>query len=150
MYINAKTLLVLAGTFSLALAFLHVEIIYVGAPAYRFFGAGEQMAVWSEAGSLLPTMLTLAVALVLAVFAAYAFSGAGLIRDLPFLRIGLWAIGGVLTLRGLAVICQTAQLMWGQPGPAREMFFSLVSLALGFVYLAGAHGASASRASGLP
>jgi hypothetical protein len=137
MYFSAKTLLVLAGIASLALMFLHVEIIYLGGPAYRYFGAGEQMAALAEAGSLLPPLLTAGVALVFAGFAAYAFSGACMIRPLPYLRIGLWAIGGLLALRGLAVFPQLATWAWGDPEPVRELLFSSASLALGLMYIAG-------------
>lgn len=145
MTFSAKTLLVLAGIASLALMFLHVEIIYLGAPAYRYFGAGENMAALAEAGSLWPPLVTAGVALLLAGFAAYAFSGAGMIRPLPHLRIGLWTIGGLLSLRGLAVFPQLAMWAWGEPEPARELLFSSASLALGFFYIAGVRGMRADR-----
>ncbi len=146
MPITTKTLLVLAGIVSLALTFLHLEIVYLGAPAYRYFGAGEDMAALAEAGSLTPPLITIAVALLLAGFAAYAFSGAGMIQPLPYLRLGLWVIGGIFTLRGLAIFIQAALWVLGDPEPARELLFSLVSLALGLLYIAGVRGTSGSQA----
>lgn len=147
MTFSGKTLLVLAGIANLALVFLHVEIIYLGAPAYRYFGAGEGMAALAEAGSFLPALLTAIIALLLAGFAAYAFSGAGMIRPLPYLRIGLWAIGGIFTLRGLAIFLQLGSWAMGDPEPTREFLFSLTSLALGLLYVAGVRGTSADKAA---
>jgi ribose/xylose/arabinose/galactoside ABC-type transport system permease subunit len=147
MTFSAKTVLVLAGIASLALVFLHVQIMYLGAPAYRYFGAGREMAAMAEAGSWLPPFLTAGIALLLAGFAAYAFSGAGMTRPLPHLRPILWTIGGIYTLRGLAVFIQLGSWALGDPGPAREFVFSLASLVLGLLYLAGVRGTSAERSA---
>ena len=50
-------------------------------------------------GDLRPALITLAIAAVLFGWAAYAFSGAGLVRRLPLLRTGLVAIGAVYLAR---------------------------------------------------
>lgn len=143
---QAKTLLVAAGIICLALAMLHLEIIYLGAPAYRYFGAGEEMAALAQAGSWTPPLLTAAVALLLTGFAGYAFSGAGLLRPWPWARPALWAIAGVFILRGLAVFAQLAACIWGgRDFVWRELAFSLASLALGLLFLAGARGFAVSR-----
>ncbi|KKK66980.1 hypothetical protein LCGC14_2958640, partial [marine sediment metagenome] len=44
--------LIVAGTLSAIAAILHLGCIYFGAPWYRFFGAGEQMAQLAEQGSI--------------------------------------------------------------------------------------------------
>ncbi|KMY69292.1 hypothetical protein AAU61_04240 [Desulfocarbo indianensis] len=145
---RAKTLLVAAGIICLALAMLHLEIIYLGAPAYRYFGAGEEMAAQAQAGSWTPPLLTAGIALLLAGFAGYAFSGAGLLRPWPWARPALWAIAGVFTLRGLAVFVQLAAWAWGGRDFAlRELAFSLTALALGLLFLAGARGFTAGSAA---
>ena len=59
---------------------LHLAIIAGGPDWYRFFGAGEGMARMAERGMLKPALITLGIAAILAVWAAYAFAGAGLIR----------------------------------------------------------------------
>ncbi|MBE2200492.1 MAG: hypothetical protein IAE79_17890 [Anaerolinea sp.] len=46
---QGKYWLTLGGVFSIGIAILHIAIIFGGAPAYRYFGAGEEMAqkiVW--------------------------------------------------------------------------------------------------------
>ena len=50
--------LIIAGTLSAIAAILHLGCIYFGAPWYRFFGAGEHMAVLAERGSIQPTSVS--------------------------------------------------------------------------------------------
>lgn len=96
--------LMLGGVLSLAAAGLHVACIIGGPDWYRFFGAGEGMAQLAEQGSMTPTLLTLGIAAILSIWAAYAFSGAGLLPRLPLLRTGLIVISAVYLLRGLVLI----------------------------------------------
>ena len=81
--------LLIGGLLSAAAAVAHLVCIVVGAPAYRFMGAGEQMARAVEAGKLRPTLVTLAIAGVLFAWAAYAMAGAGIINRLPFAKLVL-------------------------------------------------------------
>lgn len=132
-------MLKLAGVFSLAIAVLHVVVIAVGAPAYRYFGAGERLARQSEQASLTPALLTAGIAVVFAVWALYAFSGAGLIRRLPLIRLGLVAIGTIYVLRGVLLGPQLAVYLSGAfpQFPVRDLVFSAVSLFVGLLYVLG-------------
>ena len=94
--------LLIGGLLSAAAAVAHLACIALGAPAYRFMGAGEQMARAAEAGKLQPTLVTLAVSGILFIWAAYALSGAGLIDRLPFAKLALPAICAVYLGRALA------------------------------------------------
>ena len=96
--------LVAGGILSGAASLLHVACIIGGPAWYRFFGAGEGMATLAEQGSLTPTLITLGIATVLAIWAGYAFSGAGLLPRLPLLRTGLVVISAIYLLRGLVLI----------------------------------------------
>ena len=96
--------LVIGGLLSVAASLLHSGCIIGGPDWYRFFGAGEAMATMAERGSMTPTLLTLGIAAILAIWAAYAFSGAGLLPRLPLLRTGLVVISTIYLLRGLALI----------------------------------------------
>jgi hypothetical protein len=98
-----RTLLIAGGGLSLAAAALHVAVIFGGPEWYRVFGAGEAMARAAERGAWQPTVITLGIASVLAVWAAYAFSGAGLIARLPLLRTGLVVISAIYLLRALVL-----------------------------------------------
>jgi len=131
-------MLLAAGVFSVGIALLHVIIIFVGAPAYRYFGAGEQMASQAEAGSTSPGLLTAAITVFFAVFALYAFAAARVVRRPPFLRTGLITIGVIYTLRGLLLGPQLLSYISNTPllGP-KDLVFSAVSLVVGFLYLFG-------------
>ena len=135
---TGKQLLTIAGILSFTVALLHVAIILVGAPAYRYFGAGEELATLAASGSAFPAMLTLVLVANFALFGLYAFSGAGLMPRLPLLRTALALIGTIYTARGLAAFHQVFQLMTSSALiETREVVFSLVSLGIGIVYLAG-------------
>ncbi len=95
--------LVAGGAMSLVAAIVHIACIFGGPDWYRFFGAGEPIARAAERGSLVPPLLTLAIASILAIWAAYAFAGAGLLPRLPLMRSALVAITAVYLARGLMV-----------------------------------------------
>jgi hypothetical protein len=137
--VSRSTLLSLAGSASALVAALHAVIVVVGAPGYRYFGAGEQMARQDELGALGPALVTAALTALFALWAAYAFSGARLLRRLLLLRTGLVMIGAVYALRGLAVLPEAYGLVAGSTPPVlpRQIVFSAVSLAIGLAYLAG-------------
>ncbi len=96
--------LVAAAALSAIAAALHVAIIVKGAPWYRFFGAGEDMARAAEKGRLFPAVVTSGIAAILALWSAYALSGAGMLPPLPLLRPALCAITAVYLLRGLVLV----------------------------------------------
>lgn len=128
----------LGGILSFAIALLHVVIIFVGSSAYRYFGAGEDVATAAESGSAFPAVLTLFLAAIFAIWGFYGLSGAGVIRRLPLLKIVLILIGAVYTLRGVAVFRQLFQISTSSAEVApREIVFSLVSLIIGLAYLIG-------------
>lgn len=128
----------LGGILSFAVAFLHLLIIFIGAPAYRYFGAGEEMATATESGSAVPALLTFVLVAVFAIWGFYGLSGAGVIRRLPLLKIALILIGAVYTLRGVAVLQQLFQIASSSAEVApREIVFSIVSLFIGLAYLIG-------------
>ena len=138
MRLMGNLLLRLGGALSFAIALLHIAIIFIGAPAYRYFGAGEDMATAAETGSAVPGAMTLVLAAIFTIWGFYALSGAGAIRRLPLLTIALVLIGAVYTLRGTAVVQQLFQIATSSAEVApREVIFSLVSLVTGLFYLIG-------------
>lgn len=122
--------LIIAAALSAAAATLHVGIIINGASWYRFFGAGEQMAKAAEAGLWYPTIVTAAIAIILAIWSAYALSGAGIIPAAPLLKPVLCAISMVYLLRGLVLI----PVLILPRGPATT--FGIVSSAICLVFAA--------------
>ncbi len=94
--------LITGGLLTTLAALLHIGCIYFGATWYRFFGAGEQMAIMAEQGSWQPTIITSGIVAVLIVWALYAFSAAGVIITLPFTRILIVLISTLYFLRAIA------------------------------------------------
>jgi hypothetical protein len=126
-----------------AAALLHVAIIFGGPGWYRAFGAGERMARLAARGAVYPALLTAGIASVLAVWALYGLSGAGVIRRLPLLRPALVVIAGVYGTRGLLGVPAVliAEGPYAEELRGRMPFMistSLACLALAICYAVGA------------
>jgi len=127
--------LVMGGALSAAAAVAHLACIVIGAPAYRFMGAGEKMAHAVEARKLGPTLITLAIAAVLLTWAAYALAGAGVISGLPFAKLILSAICAAYLGRAVAfpllkpAFPENSQTFW--------LVSSGICLVIGLVHLYG-------------
>lgn len=132
-----NTALLFAAGLSAIAAALHVAIIFGGAPWYRFFGAGERMASAAAQGRLYPTLVTLGIATVLALWSAYALSGAGAIGPLPLPKLALCAITTIYLLRGLAIV----PLFVFAPSQVTPflVWSSLICCVYGAVHLLGLH-----------
>lgn len=94
---------VAAGILDGIAALLHLGCIIGGPAWYRFFGAGDAMVAMAERGMMRPTLVTLAIAAILAIWAVFAFSGAGLLPRLPLLRPALIAITAIFLARAAAL-----------------------------------------------
>lgn len=137
---QAKTLLFVAGSLSVMASLIHIAIIIGGAEWYRFFGAGEQMARLAESGSPYPALVTTGIAAILLVWGLYAYSAAGLLLKLPFIRFVLSLVTFIYLARGLAgitlpfvsqhpIILQQSLSFW--------LISSTICIAFGLTYLAG-------------
>ena len=127
--------LLVGAILSAIAAILHLGCIYFGAPWYRFFGAGEQMAILAERGSIQPTLITSAIVLVLATWSIYALSGAGIIVKLPLLKWALSAITFIYLLRGIAGF-----FLINNPlgrSPEFWLWSSIICLSFGIIHLIG-------------
>lgn len=127
--------LIAGGVLSAAAALLHVAVIAGGPDWYRFFGAGEGMARMAERGEITPTLTTIGIAAVLAIWAAYAFAGAGLIRRLPLMRTALVLISAIYLVRGLVLI-PALIINQGNVMPF-VLWSSLIVLIYGLLYAVG-------------
>ena len=107
---------------------------------YRFFGAGEQMVLMAEQGSWQPTIITLVIFSVLSLWSAYAFSAAGLIIRLPFIRLALSLITLVYLVRGLAGFTLMSFTLKNNPmgrSPEFWLWSSLICLTFGIIHAIG-------------
>jgi hypothetical protein len=126
--------LLVGGWLSLIASLLHVACVFGGGDWYRFFGAGEEMAQADEAGHWMPAIMTTGIAIMLAIWAAYAFSGAGIIRRLPLMRTALLLISAIYLLRGLFIIPILIEPAMRTPF---NIWSSLIVLGYGFAYAIG-------------
>ncbi len=127
--------LITAAILTFIAALLHLGCIYFGASWYRFFGAGEQMALLAEQGSWQPTLITLFITLVLTLWAAYALSAAGVIARLPLIKTALVIITSIYLFRGIAGFF----LITNPMGRSAEFWLwsSIICLILGAFFLIG-------------
>jgi len=127
--------LILGAALSAIAALLHICIVFGGPAWYRFFGAGERMAAGAAAGHWYPPIVTLLIAGMLAIWAAYALSGAGVLQPLPLQAFVLPAITAVYLLRGLVAVAlfvfdrRRLSAFW--------VWSSVVCLVYGLVHLLG-------------
>jgi len=136
--------LIIAGSLSFLTAILHIAVIFGGSRWYRFFGAGEDMALLAEKGSIKPTLITLSITLsitlILLIWGAYAWSGAGLLPKLPFLKLTLVVITTIYLVRGIfglvaPFICKHPKIT--QNSTAFWIWSSIICLIIGAFHILG-------------
>lgn len=132
---QANYALLLGGGLSLLVGMLHMAIIIGGADWVRFFGAGERLSTMAANGSFLPGILAAGMALILFLWAAYAFAGAGIISPLPLLKPALISIAAIYLARGLVLIPIT--LFQPERAEGLMLWSSLVCLVMGLSYAVG-------------
>ncbi len=141
----ARNYLIITGLAACAGSVLHIAILFGGPKWYAFFGAPKVLVEMARVGNVRAPISCLVIAALLAVLAAYAFSGAGVIRRLPLLRTGLALMASVLILRGVMFI---PMILW-HPGSLTRIcdcrsvdtfviLTSLLCLTMGIGYAAGA------------
>ncbi len=133
-------LLIIAGSFSLLAAVLHLGVVMGGPSWYRFFGAGESMVLMAENGSMKPIVITLGIAAVLIVWGAYAWSGAGFLPRLPFLKLALLVITAIYLIRGFGGLVApfvTNHPQIRQNSIAFWVWSSAICLVIGVFHLVG-------------
>ena len=127
--------LIAGASASFALVVLHFAIIVAGAPAYDYFLAGDAMVDMASKHSLVPTLVTGAVAAVFLGFGLVALAGAGFIH-LRAARIAVTVVGCIYTLRGVLIVPEAVMVHFlGRP--QRALAFAGVSLAIGIIHLIG-------------
>ncbi|HEX8302741.1 hypothetical protein [Sphingomonas sp.] len=114
----------------------HLACILGGPAWYRAMGAPEGYARAAGRGMWTPALVTIGIAALLALWAAYAVSGAGLIGRLPLLRYGLIAIATVYLLRGL-ILFAPSLLRRPDLSAGFILWSSVIVLAIGLIHAVG-------------
>lgn len=135
--VKSQHYLIAGGVISALISILHM-ILAFKPELYSDISAGQESALahMAEQGSSFTTIATVALALIFAIWAIYAFAGAGLIRPLPLLHTALIAIGMIYILRALFLPTEINMVVT-QGYPFQFMVFSVISLMAGLLYLIG-------------
>jgi hypothetical protein len=128
--------LIAGGVMSALISLLHV-CLALFPTLYSFIGPNQSAITEMAAqGSSITTSVSVALAFLFAIWALYAFSGAGVIRRLPLLRFALVAICVIYLLRALFLLSEIGMVI-NQGYPFRFVVFSTISLLAGLLYLFG-------------
>jgi len=134
-----KQILALAGGLSFGVALFQGAIGF--SPSLSFY-FGAPKALVENIPALIIVSLLLSGMIVL--FGLYAFSGAGYIRPLPWLKYILIGVSAIYILRGLFLIPEFLVLFgifdMSIPVAPRFVWFSLSSLFIGLIHLRGTIG----------
>lgn len=133
-----ETALIFAAVSTAAAAILHFACIFIGAPAFRFLGAGEAMARMADDGHWYPPLIAFVIGMLLSTWAAYALSGAGITPRLPLTPHALLIIAIVLLARAIGFPLLRPLF----PGNSQAFWFftSGICLLIGLAFLVGAIG----------
>ena len=105
---NGKPWFACAAIILVLLALAHVGAIFGGAAWYAFLGAPDSLVQMARAGKRDPDVSAALIALVCLLWAAYALSGAGLVKRLPLLRTALVMIAAGMFVRAAGFIAVLA------------------------------------------
>jgi len=115
-------------------AVVHLIAILLGARWHALIGAPLGLIEMLERGSARPAVTCLAIAAVLAVWSAYGFSAAGLVRKLPARRTVLALVAAVLIARSIVLptlASYAPAMLIGACGRCQQLnWFVLVTSAL--------------------
>lgn len=132
---KGRSWLMLGGTLSIIAGLLHLACIFLGADWFRFFGAPEPLVAAYESGDMRLVWMTIGIAAILGIWAAYAFSGAGKIMRLPLLRTGLIVISIIYLARG--AFLAPALILAPYPHQEFDIWSSAIVLVYGLAYAIG-------------
>lgn len=123
-----QTWLLCGALLSFALALFHIILGFVDIPLVPRFSTLPQRGALGS--SFLGVLYFL--------FGIYALSAGGWVRRLPLLEVGLPAISGIYTLRGLNVFNEIFEFLTARgPFPLQLPLLSLMFLVTGCVHVVG-------------
>ncbi|MFC3120767.1 hypothetical protein [Agaribacter flavus] len=98
---QGRLMLAIAAIVAFLTALAHMSCIAIGPQCYSVQMAPEAVVHSAESGTLLAPIATVFVALVFSTIGCYALSAAKVIRNLPLLRFGIYAIAFICVVRGV-------------------------------------------------
>lgn len=128
-------LLQLGGYLNIIIAIAHIICLYDAQYFFEVTGVGGNMQQNAEIHPFLPYAITIFVAVVFFIFGLYGLSGAGKIKVLPLLKIGIFSIAGIYLFRG--IIGSIINIGFESSFQWHHLLFSICALVIGLLYLLG-------------
>lgn len=127
-----SALLGAAGTISLAIGLLQFVMYFGGPSVYWICGTPEVLITFRLSKPVAAVLAEILLTILFFTFAAYGYSGAGLIGSLPRLASGLVVIAAIYLGRGLFVIPQVMGKLERSSG--LDLLYSCSAIAVGVAY----------------
>lgn len=128
-------MLKIGGYINILIAIGHIVGLFWAQQMYDYTGVGDRMRENATIHPLLPYAITIVVAIAFLLFGLYALSAAGVIKELPLLKVGVFSIATIYLLRGLIGI--VINVFVESPFLLHHLIFSLFALIIGILYLLG-------------
>jgi|WetSurMetagenome_2_1015567.scaffolds.fasta_scaffold196383_1 putative oxidoreductase len=136
-----RQMLTAAGILSMGVAAFHVLLAF-SADLSAYFGAGPKITQMLRNHDPQIYLLMVLMIAMFALWGLYGLSGAGRFARLPLLKTGLFVIGAIYTLRGIAFFPEMLGSLGVTefPSSPQNLLSSAVSLITGLCYLFGTIG----------
>lgn len=128
-------MLKLGGYINILIAIAHIICLFNAQYFFEVTGVGENMRRNAEIHPLLPYAMTIFVSVIFFIFGLYGISGAGKIRKLPLLKVGIFTIATIYLIRG--VVGAIANIAFESSFQWYHLLFSICALGIGLSYLSG-------------
>ena len=127
--------LVVAALIALGTAIAHMSCIFLGPECFSAQMAPPQVIESARNGTWLAPVGTIFASAIFLVFGLYALSGAGIVRKLPLLTLGIYTIATLCIIRGVLPL----QLWIRHPEKVNSIVFytGIIWLATGLLFLFG-------------
>jgi len=127
-------MLKLGGYINILIAIGHIVGLIWADEMFRVTGIENEMKELAQIHVSLPYMLTIFVGIVFFIFGLYGLSADNKFKKLPFLKLGIFVIGGIYIFRGLGELVFDSL---SKTNSLTETSYSLIALTIGLLFLVG-------------
>lgn len=125
----------LGGYINVLISVVHIIGLIWAEQMFGVTGIEKEMNELAQIHYSLPYLLTIFAAIVFFIFGLYGLSADGKFTELPFLKLGIFAIAGIYIIRGIGELI--FDISQQDAPPMTETMYSLVALGIGLLFLFG-------------
>ncbi len=125
----------IGGYINIIIAIGHIIGLIWAQQMFEVTGIGTEMNELALTHWSLPYILTILVSIVFFIFGLYGLSADEIIRKVPFLKLGIFAIAAIYIVRGIGELI--FDISRQEADPIAETIYSLIALSIGFLFLMG-------------